>query len=298
MSIPAAYIGVILIWATTPLAIKWSSAGVSFYDAVLLRMLVAVPVAGLMLAALRQPLPWRSAWKSYAAGAIGIYGGLLPTYYAAQTIPTGMISVLYGLAPIISSLMAARWLGERELTLTRLTALLAAIGGLALVFRSELALGQAGVKALLATLAGVVIFTASGVAIKREALQLHPMAQTSGTLLLALPLFALTWWCKDASVPSGINAQALMATTYLAVIGSVLSYGMYFYILRYLPLSRVALTTLVSPVLALLLGLTLAGEQVPGLALVGCTLILLALSAYHYGDRLLDHWFAGPRPSA
>lgn len=298
MSIPAAYIGVIVIWATTPLMIKWSSHSVSFYDAVLLRMLIAVPMVCLMLATLRVRLPWQGAWRSYAAGAFGIYGGLLPTYYAAQYIPTGLISVLYGLAPIVSSLMASRWLGERELTPTRLVAMGVAVGGLTLVFRSDLALGPEGTRGLVATLAGVVIFTASGVFIKRQALQLHPLAQTGGTLLLALPLFALTWLSKDASIPADIGRQALLATAYLAIIGSVLSYVMYFYILRRLPLSRVALTTLVSPVLALLLGLTLAGEQVPTLALFGCLLILVALSAYHYGDRVLLAWFAASRPSA
>lgn len=298
MSVPAAYISVIVIWATTPLAIKWSSADVSFYDAVLLRMLIAVPAAGLLLAALRVPLPGRGAWRSYAAGAFSVYGGLLPTYYAAQYIPSGLISVLYGLAPIVSSLMAARWLDERALTPTRLAALLAAVGGLALVFRSEFAIGAEGTLGLLATLAGVVLFTAGSVLVKRQALELHPLAQTGGTLLFALPPFALTWLCKDGTIPSGVGAPALLATAYLAVIGSVLSYVMYFYILRRLPLSRVALTTLVSPVLALLLGLTLAGERMPDSALVGCALILCALGVYQYGDRMLDAWFAALRRSA
>ena len=30
MSVPAAYLGIVLIWSTTPLAIKWSSAGAGF----------------------------------------------------------------------------------------------------------------------------------------------------------------------------------------------------------------------------------------------------------------------------
>lgn len=30
MSVPAAYLGVILIWSTTPLGIQWSAQGASF----------------------------------------------------------------------------------------------------------------------------------------------------------------------------------------------------------------------------------------------------------------------------
>lgn len=286
MSIPAAYIGVIVIWATTPLAIKWSSNSLGIYDAVLLRMLVAAPAALLLLKILRLPLRWKQAWRSYAAGAFGIYGGLLPTYYAVQYIPSGLISVLYGLAPVVSSLMAARWLDEQRLTVARLGALLIAVAGLALVFNGELAPGADGVRGLLATLLGVVLFTSSGVVIKREALALHPLAQTTGTLLLALPLFALTWACKDGTVPDVISPQALAASAYLALVSSVLSFVMYFYILTRLPLSRVALTTLASPVLALLLGVWLADEHIAPKAAAGCALILFALALYHYESRL------------
>lgn len=287
MSVRAAFISIIVIWATTPLAIKLSSAGVSFYDAVLLRMLIAAPVACALVAVLRVPLQWRRSWRSYAAAAFSIYGGLLPTYYAAQYIPTGLISVLYGLAPIVSSLMAARWLDESALSPARLLALLAAIGGLALVFHSDLALGPHASRGLVATLVGVFLFTAGNVLVKRHALDVHPVAQTTGTLLVATPLFALTWLCKDGSVPTAMGQQAVFATAYLAVVGSVLSYALYFYVLRRLPLSRVALTTLVSPVLALMLGVALAGEQLPATALAGSLLILTALAAFQSEERVV-----------
>ncbi len=40
MSVPAAYLGIILIWSTTPLAIQWSTQGAGFAFAVFARMLV------------------------------------------------------------------------------------------------------------------------------------------------------------------------------------------------------------------------------------------------------------------
>ena len=53
MSIPAAYLGIVLIWSTTPLAIQWSTQGTGFAFAVLARMLIGVIVAALLLAATR-----------------------------------------------------------------------------------------------------------------------------------------------------------------------------------------------------------------------------------------------------
>ena len=50
MSIPAAFLGVVLIWATTPLAIKWSSEDAGYLFGVASRMVLggtAVILAGL-----------------------------------------------------------------------------------------------------------------------------------------------------------------------------------------------------------------------------------------------------------
>lgn len=46
MSLPVAFASVILIWSTTPLAIKWSALGIGFSLAVLLRMLIGAFVRG------------------------------------------------------------------------------------------------------------------------------------------------------------------------------------------------------------------------------------------------------------
>ncbi len=286
MSVRAAYIAVIIVWATTPLGIKLSSAGVSIYDAALLRMLLAVVFGVLLVLVLRVPFAWRAGWRSYLAGAFGLYGGLLPVYYAAQSIPSGLISVLWGLSPVVASLMAVRWLGERALTPGKLLALLTALAGLALVFRGELAPGRTGLEGLLACLVSVLCFTYGAMHVKRLNAGLHPLAQTVGSLVLALPLFQLTWFAKDGSLPASMSTQALLALGYLAIFASVLSYVPYFYILQKLPMARVALTTLVSPVLALFLGIGLAGEELPVTALAGSAVILLALLAYHLEERL------------
>lgn len=49
MSVSAAYFAIILIWATTPLALQWSTQGVDFAFAVLARMLIGVVIAGLLV---------------------------------------------------------------------------------------------------------------------------------------------------------------------------------------------------------------------------------------------------------
>lgn len=61
MSVPAAYVAVILIWTTTPLAVKWSGEGPGFLLGALGRMGLAAIVCMLLLALLRVPFAWHRA---------------------------------------------------------------------------------------------------------------------------------------------------------------------------------------------------------------------------------------------
>ena len=78
-----------------------------------------------------------------------------------------------------------------------------------------------------------------------------------------------------------------MSIGYLAVFGSVLGFIMYFYVLKHIDASRVALVTLLTPMLALLLGQSLNNESINPAVWVGTFCILVGMSVYQWGARLV-----------
>ena len=71
MSVPLAFLAVVLIWSTTPLAIKWSGEGPGYLFGVFSRMALAVVVCLALLLILRRQLPWhRDARRAYLSGAL------------------------------------------------------------------------------------------------------------------------------------------------------------------------------------------------------------------------------------
>jgi drug/metabolite transporter (DMT)-like permease len=108
MRISLSYISVILLWATTPLAIKWSGEGPGFLFGVTARMAIGTVCVLIVLTLMQQRLAWhRKARLTYLAVALQIYGSMLPVYWAAQFIPSGWISVIFGLTPLMTALLAA-----------------------------------------------------------------------------------------------------------------------------------------------------------------------------------------------
>ena len=278
-----AYLAVILIWSSTPLAIQVSQQELPFYTALSLRMWGSAILSIPILMVLRQSLIFTpKALKSYGAGAIGVYGAMMCVYWGAAFVPSGLISVMYGLSPMISGVLGYLWLKERELTPARVIALTLAVMGLYIVVSGQLNFGGQAWRGILGTLVSVFLFSISAVLVKHVNAGLHPVVQTSGTLWLSSLGFAMTLPFFGIQIPDEVSFISWVGLGYLMSCGSLLGFFFYFYILKHLPTARVALITLIAPVLAILWGSLLKDETWSLAALMGCGLMLFSLALYQW----------------
>lgn len=288
MSLPAAFVSVILIWSTTPLAIKWSALGAGFSFAVFSRMAIGVVLCAALLAMFRVRLPLhRRALHSYLASGSSMCGTMLLAYWSSQYVSSGMISVLFGLSPLITSLGAMLWLKEESVTADKLAGMLLGLAGLVLVFKGGLSLGDGAAPGLVALFAAVLIQALGLVWIKKVGDDSPPLATTLGSLVVALPLFFFAWWLADGHWPAAIPTRAVAAIVYLGMIGSVLGFMLYYYMIKHMETGRIALINLITPVLALLLGHSLNNEVVLPQVWFGTAFILLGLCMHRWGARVM-----------
>jgi drug/metabolite transporter (DMT)-like permease len=281
VSVPAAYLGIILIWSTTPLGIQWSAQGAGFSFAVMARMLIGLAVCLFLLRATRTAFPFTPAARQlYLISGLSIFVAMLLTYWGALHIPSGLISVIFGLSPLVTGVFAALWLSERTLTPLRLTGLALALGGLWVIFGQPWPGDGRATLGTAAVVAGMTVQALGLVWIKRLNVRMSSLAITTGSLAVATPLFVLAWGVADAvQLPPDITPRAGMAIVYLGLFGSVVGFTLYYYVIKHLDAGRVALIMLVTPVTALLLGQMLNAESIPrsgwaGIALIGAGLLL------------------------
>ncbi|MEJ2320914.1 MAG: DMT family transporter [Gammaproteobacteria bacterium] len=292
----AAFAGVILIWATTPLAIKWSSMGAGFLFAVGARMAIGASVCLLILMLHRSGMRRDSAaMRVYLAAGLGIWSSMSCTYWGAQHIPSGLVSVIFGLTPVVTGIWATWLLNERVFTPFRILGMALGIIGLALIFRESLTYREEyllGIGAILAALGAILAALAlqsfSSVWIKRINAGVSGFATTTGGLFVSMPLFLLSWVIVDgASMPQQMEPKVAWSILYLGVFGSVIGFMLYFSLVHAWPANRVALITLVTPMLALMIGMGLNDERIGPLEWLGAGMILMALASYVYGDQLM-----------
>lgn len=289
MSVPAAFAAVVLVWSTTPLGVKWStSADVSFLEGAGLRMFAAALLASALLRLLRiKPNYSAAAWRMHGMAALGFFGAMLIVYWAAQYVPSGLIAMMFGVAPLFAGLFGHWILGERSLTPLRVLALICALAGLALIFHGEVKVDAKAAPALAGLVIATMLYALSAALVKRYRVIMHPLAQTSGSLWVTAYGFLLVWLLSDATVPAQIDGRTLSVILYLAVFGSLLAFMFYFYLLNNLPVTTVSLIPLMTPPMAIVIGWAVADETVTSNALAGGLCTLLALALYQWGDRLL-----------
>ncbi len=286
MSVPISYITVILIWSTTPLAIKWSGNDIGFQFGVAARMAIALCALLVLLRLMKIEFPWHNkARRIYLISGSTLYIAMSFVYWAAQHIPSGWISVVFGLSPIFTSILASVILKDSHLSGTRLTGMLFGFIGLTVVFIEGISISTLAILGIAATVISAAAQSIGSVLIKQQRPDFHPMAITAGSIVVALSLFLLNCVVMGGW-PETVPVRSALSILYLAIIGSAVGFPLYFYLLKQLSPERVAIVTLITPVTALILGAVFNSESISSKVWLGTALILSGLSIYEYGKYL------------
>ena len=160
--------------------------------------------------------------------------------------------------------------------------------GLVVIFGSGIELKDGATYGITAVLLAVLLHSFSAVWVKAINAQIPALEVTNGGLLVAAPLYLATWLLLGNNWPANIPLRTALSISYLALFGSVLGFIMYFYVLKRIDASRVALITLITPVIALLLGQGLNNESIQPVVWLGTCCILLGMSIYQWGSYIVS----------
>ncbi|WP_348946196.1 EamA family transporter [Chitinibacter sp. FCG-7] len=284
-SLASGYALLIVIWSTTALAIKWGVSGIPFTLALMVRFDLAAVLGLLLLLWRKQSLPLdREHCRAYAIAGIATALSMLCSFWAAQFVASGLIAVLYGLAPLATGLFAARWL-DSPLRRAEWLAILLSLSGLAIIFSQHLNLSPAGLPGMAVLLLGMTLQSGAAVLLKRYASTQSALSVNAGALLVCAGLSTAFWLIASAPLPAALPGRALGALIYLASIGSVLAFSLYYWLIRECRPISVALISLITPASSLWLGHWLNHETVQWHELAGTALIMLGLSLHILQSR-------------
>ena len=274
----------IFIWATTPLAIVWSVSDLHPMWALVLRFFIALPLAIVVLLILKVRFPVdKVSILSYIAGSLSLIGSQIFTYAATAYLSSGLIALMFGLAPIMAGLIG-RFGFQQKLALLQWLGMAVSIIGLGLICLSD---NQNHVQPLGIGLMIVSVFaySLSIFLVKKINANIQAMAQATGSILVSTLIAILVvpwiWQYAPTQMPS---AKSLLALFYTVIMASLIAMFCYFKLVQNLKPTTLSLTTVMTPLLAILIGAFLNDEQLSVQVFVGASIVLFGLLLYFIKD--------------
>jgi len=177
---------------------------------------------------------------------------------------------------------------ENKLTSIRVLGILFGLTGLFLVFYTGLNVNEASLIGVIYSLIGTLLSSITSVITRQlvKPMQLSGMQVTTGSLIVALPFFALAAWLSPSSFDAQLSTRALWSTIYLGLIGTGVGFSLYYYLLKHTSATNVSLIALVTPITALILGSWLNAEPLIANVWIGAGLVCFGLILYEFKPKL------------
>lgn len=269
------------IWGSTWLFIKIGLTDLPPFTFAGIRFVIAALILVLLIAIRRVPWPRsRSDWT-----LIAIVGFLQFTlnyglvFWGEQHIPSGLAAVLQAMFPLFGMVIAHFYLPQERMTLARILGVLLGVFGVAVIFSDQLSIG--GTRALLGSLALVLsaFFGSYGnVLVKARGGKIDPMVLAAGQMIFGMvPLLAIGISLEGNPLNLRWTGMAVISLMYLVVVGSVIAFALYYWLVRNMDVTNTMLIALVTPVVAVLLGMIVLHEQFNWRLLAGGACIISGL---------------------
>jgi drug/metabolite transporter (DMT)-like permease len=271
-----AFLCIYLIWGSTYLAIRYAVETIPPLFVAGLRHLIA---GGFLFGWCwwRGLRPTRQQWfSSVVLGVLFFLIGHGTLHWAQQNLPSGLAALLVATEPIWIAVMVAMTRRGR-ITPSLVSGIVLGTIGVGLLIGADMKAGTRELVSSIAVLVGALSWSV-GMMYSRTS-TLHPNAIMAAAMSLfaggILLLLAGVVTGEAAGLDSrGVSAKSLLALGYLTIMGSLIAYSAYFWLLDRCSPTLIATHTYVNPVVALILGWAFAGETLTGrLVLAGAAVV-------------------------
>jgi drug/metabolite transporter (DMT)-like permease len=277
-AVPAAFAVIYLVWGSTYLALSLALTSIAPFMLMGSRSLVGgcLLLAGAWLFGRCRMIDRRILARAGLCGVLlfaGCHGTLA---YAQQRVPSGLTAVLLATTPFWIALISASLPGGERLRMTQLSLLGVGLVGVVLIVMGQGNGGAVGYTDIGLLLCAALSWALGTILSERWSPPDGEVA-FAGIALLAGGIVLMIMSAIRGEVASfhasAVSGEAMAAWLYLTLAGTVLAFASYSWLLNQVPAALAATYTFVNPVIALLLGWAVLGEQLGMAMALGAALI-------------------------
>ena len=276
------FIALCLIWGSTWYFIKISlNAGVPPFFGVGFRFFLSGLLFFLIIFFKKESIPFnRQAIKLYLSfGLLNFALSYGITYWATQYVYSSISSILWGLFPLFTSVMAHFMIPEdnnEKLTTNKMLALFLGLIGMIFIGSNQaIDLESQSFFAIIILVGAIMIAAWPSVLYKKYNDVVGPYQMNAVCqVLTGVVMLTLSYILKEDLSPIVWDNQLILASVYLVIFGGVISWGIYFWLYQYLSVTQVTYVAIFPPIVAITLGWIFLNEVLSAKEIIGTMFIL------------------------
>lgn len=267
-----------LIWGSTWLFIKLGLNDLPPITFASIRFVIACAILFAIIKARGLSLPrTRADWTLLAVTGVLSFSlnyGLV--FWGEQYISSGLAALLQATIPAFGLVIAHFYLPDEQMTPVKILGVLMGVAGVGVVFSNQLSV--AGPRALAGC--GALVFGSAcaayaNVLVKARGAKLDPAVLAGGQMFFGLiPLLSIGIPLEGNPFKFHWTRMAIIALFYLAIVGSVLAFLSYYWLVQHMDVTKTMLIALVTPVIAVALGVIVLHEELNWRTFAGGAMIM------------------------
>jgi len=271
-----------LLWGTTWIFIKIGLTDLPPITFAAVRFILAILILLPLIRIRRFPWPSSSAeWKLIAlTGFLQFSLNYSSVFWAEQHITSGLAAVLQSMIPVFGLLLAWIFLPAERITWLKIVAVLLGVIGVAIIFIDQLRIENwMAFLGSVAIVVGAYCAAQASILIKLRAGAIHPASLVCAQMLAGLPALIVYALIVEGS-PLALNWTwtAIGCVLYLTVFGTIAAFWLYYWLLSRIESTKAMVISLVTPLIAVVMGAIFLDERLPPQTLLGGILIIAGIA--------------------
>jgi drug/metabolite transporter (DMT)-like permease len=267
-----------LIWGTTWIFIKIGLEELPPITFAVARFVLAAAILLPVIVVQRLPMPrsW-AEWRLLAlTGVLQFTVNYSTVFWSEQYITSGLAAVLQATITVFGLALAWIFLPAERITPLKIMAVLIGIVGVGVIFADQLRVESTMAFAgSVAIVVGAYAAAQASVLIKAKGVGLHPASIVFTQMICGLPpliIYALA--AEGSPLAHEWGWRAVGSVLYLTLAGTIAAFWLYYWLLARIESTQAMMISLVTPLIAVVVGNIFLGETLPPQTLAGGALIL------------------------
>lgn len=283
------YIAICILWGSSWAAVKLGIETIPPILSLGIRFLIASIILGSVVVLRRIAIPTdKKFWKlAIILCATSLTIPYVLIYWAQMRVNSGIASVLFATFPFWVAIFSHFFLPNERMTFPRILGMFLGFLGIVVIFNNGFSdMSSNTFIGMLAIIIGAIIEALGLIALRRLGENMHPVTLNFWTILLsAAPLLIISIAVEDYSIIH-FDLKTVVSLLYLSVFCTVVTFVIYFWLVKHIEAIILSLSAFITPVLAVIIAVILMGEKITGTVYLGSSLVLIGVAIATIGDLL------------